>query len=594
VADVVELILELRNVAQFVSGAKQAATSAGNIGTETEKAGKKASSGWKGLAKWAGGATAIYGATRYIKGAVSATEDLAKSTITVSRTTGMDTQTASEWAALTKERGVATKQFQVGLVKLSKTMEASRTGTTKENAAVKALRAQIDAVSAAGGKKAPAEIAKLSKAIEKAQGSGEKARSTLAALGVSQRDVARGNTANVLYKVADALEKMRNPAQRAALMQQLFGKSGQALLPILMKGGAGVRKLLDQQKAAGNYISGKGLKNAKDLIQQQRELNTALAGVKVQLGQALLPVLVQVGRMFVRFMTFIRPLTKNATLFKIAIAALVAAFVAYKIAMTAAALASIFFEESVAPAVLITLGIVAAVALLAIGIYELWKHCKTFRDIVKDVWAAAKVAFAGVLEALKVVWQWVKANWPYLLGALAGPFGLAAVVIVKHIDTIKGYALTAFDAIKGAARTVGHAFVVAFGAVKDAVRGAINFLIRGWNSLQFKIPGFKLGPVHFGGVTLGVPQLPLLATGGNVTAAGAAIVGERGPELVQLPTGATVRPLEAPEPLVAAAAAAPADTGPLRPLEIVVPVMLDGREIARSTARVAANQLARK
>src|SRR6516165_9533682 len=117
-ADIVELILELRNVSQFVSGSRQAASAAGDIGEQTEQAGKKASIGWKGLAKWAGGATAIYGATRFIKGAVSATEDLAKSTLTVSRTTGMDAQTSSEWAALMKERGVSTRQFQTSLVKL--------------------------------------------------------------------------------------------------------------------------------------------------------------------------------------------------------------------------------------------------------------------------------------------------------------------------------------------------------------------------------------------------------------------------------------------------------------------------------------------
>jgi hypothetical protein len=262
-ADVVEIILALRNVSQFVSGAHQAATATGEIGDQSEKAGKKAAAGWKGLAKWAGGAAAMYAATRYVKSAVSATEDLAKATITVSRTTGMDTETSSEWAALMKERGVSTRQFQTSLVKLSRTMETARTGTAKESATVKGLRAQIDAVAAAGGKKAPAEIAKLSKAIERAQTAGEKSRQVLQQLGVAQRDVGRGNTGAVLYRVADALQKIQNPARRAALMQQLFGRSGIALLPILMKGREGVRKLLDQQKEAGNYISGKGLKSAR-------------------------------------------------------------------------------------------------------------------------------------------------------------------------------------------------------------------------------------------------------------------------------------------------------------------------------------------
>lgn len=557
-ADIVELILELKNVAEFVSGSKQASGAAADIGDETEKAGKKASSGWKGLAKWAGGAAAIYSATRFIKSAVSATDDLAKSTMAVSRTTGMDTQTSSEWAALMKERGVSTKQFQTSLVKLSKTMESSRTGTVKENASVKALRAQIDAVSAAGGKKAPAELAKLSRAIASAQGAGEKARATLGLLGVSQADVAKGNTAGVLYKVADALQKMKDPAQRAAMMQQLFGRSGQALLPILMKGRAGVQKLLDEQKAAGNYLTAKGLKANQALIKQQRALNTELSGVKVQLGQQLLPVLVTFGKILVRLVQFISPLTKNATAFKIVIGLLAGAMIAYKAATVVATIQQL---ELNAAMIANPVGlIIAGVAALVIGVVILYKKWKWFHD------------------AINATWQWVKTNWPLLLAIIVGPFAVAALEIYKHFDAIKGAALGAFDAIKGAVGTVGQAFVTAFGTVKNAVRGAINFLIRGWNSLQFKIPGFKVGPVHFGGVTLGVPQIPLLAKGGMVTEAGMAVVGERGPELVSLPAGATVSPLEG---------------GHHRPLEIVVPVMLDRREIARAVARVGSDQLAR-
>jgi hypothetical protein len=567
-ADIVELILELRNVAQFVSGARQASTAAGDVGEQTEKAGKKAGAGWKGLAKWAGGAAAIYGATRYVKSAVSATEDLAKSTIAVSRTTGMDTQTSSEWAALMKERGVSTKQFQMSLVKLSKTMEASRTGTAKENATVAGLRKQIDAVSAAGGKKAPTELAKLSRAIATAQGAGEKARKTLGMLGVSQADVAKGNTASTLYKVADALERMRNPAQRAALMQQLFGRSGQALLPILMKGREGVRKLLEEQKAAGNYISGKGIKSAKDLITQQRALETALAGVKVQLGTALLPVLVQVGKLLVGFMTFLRPLTKNATLFKVAIAALAVAFVAYKVAMIAATIATTVFETAAAPVVLITFAIIAAVALLAVGVYELWKHCRLFREGVREAWGAAKVAFAAILGVLQTVWSWVKTNWPYLVAALAGPFAVAAVAIVRHFGAIKEFVLG----------------VVA--SVKQAIENLVSYV----ESLPGKVGGILKnlpGVKQAAGIASKVTSVFHRQHGGPVPVGGFALVGERGPEVIRARTALTVTPL--PQPELAGAGGAN-----LRPLEVVVPVLLDGREIARSTARVAANQLARR
>ena len=147
----------------------------------------------------------------------------------------MDAQTASEWVGVTKERGISAQQFQIGLVKLSKTMEASRTGTLKQTSTIAALRKQIDDVAASGGKKAPAQIAKLSAAIAKADASGEKARATLHALGIPLDGLQKGDTESVLLKVATAMKNMRNPAERLTLAQNLFGRSGRNLLPVRCK-----------------------------------------------------------------------------------------------------------------------------------------------------------------------------------------------------------------------------------------------------------------------------------------------------------------------------------------------------------------------
>ena len=85
----------------------------------------------------------------------------------------MDATTASEWVSLTKERGVSAKVFTTGLVRLSKQMDAARQGTVKDNKAIEDYRKQIDQVSAAGGKNAPKELAKLSAAIQKGQNAGD-------------------------------------------------------------------------------------------------------------------------------------------------------------------------------------------------------------------------------------------------------------------------------------------------------------------------------------------------------------------------------------------------------------------------------------
>jgi hypothetical protein len=373
----------------------------------------------------------------------------------------------------------------------------------------------------------------------------------------------------VLYKVADAFQRMHDPARRAALIQQLFGKSGIALLPILMRGREGVRKLLEEQKRAGNYISGKGMKSAKSLIVQQRELETALAGVKVQLGQALLPVLVQVMGLFTGFLRVLQPLTKNATLFKIAIAALAVAFVAYKIAMIAATIATDVFEASAAPAALIAAAVVVAIAALAVGVYELWKHVRLFREGVRAAWSTAKTAFAAILDAAKALWQWVKTNWPYLVGALAGPWGIAAVAIIKHFGQIKQFVLGVVRAVRQAIENL----VSYVESLPDKVGGTLK-----------KIPG--VGAAAGVASTVGGAAASVFRQhGGPVQAGGIALVGERGPELVRARTALSVQP-------VALAPLAP-DERPGRRLEIVVPVVVDGREIARAVARVGADQLAR-
>jgi hypothetical protein len=85
-----------------------------------------------------------------------------------------------------------------------------------------------------------------------------------------------------------------------------------------------------------------------------------------------------------------------------------------------------------------------------------------------------------------------------------------------------------------------------FDGVKSSFRGAINFVIGGWNRLRFGIPKINThlpGVGTIGGGSFGVPQIPYLAKGGHILGGGLAMVGERGPEQVYLPTGATVAPL---------------------------------------------------
>lgn len=118
-----------------------------------------------------------------------------------------------------------------------------------------------------------------------------------------------------------------------------------------------------------------------------------------------------------------------------------------------------------------------------------------------------------------------------------------------------------------------------FGFLWEAFRSAVNLIIDGWNSLEFKIPGFDPpgpGPT-FDGFTLGVPDIPRLKDGGDILGAGLAIVGEGqvGGELVSLPQGATATPLDTVAMIAEAAALGAGGSGSgltIERLQVVNPV----------------------
>jgi hypothetical protein len=74
--------------------------------------------------------------------------------------------------------------------------------------------------------------------------------------------------------------------------------------------------------------------------------------------------------------------------------------------------------------------------------------------------------------------------------------------------------------------------------VIDVINGAIDLM----DKIQVNIPSWVpiFGGDHFG---INISDIPLLANGGTATTGGSAIVGENGPELIDMQQGATVTPL---------------------------------------------------
>lgn len=217
--------------------------------------------------------------------------------------------------------------------------------------------------------------------------------------------------------------------------------------------------------------------------------------------------------------------------------------------------------------------VITALVALAIGLVILYKKVHAFRAIVQ------------------AVFHWIAAHWPLLLAIITGPVGLAVLFVIRHFDQIKhvvgavvgavvgyftglpgrlqrgisniGHLIAApFEAgwakvrggvdrvvgfFRGLPGRIGRAVRGAFDGLWQAFRSSVNKLISGWNNLSFKLPRVNThipGVGKIGGWSINTPNLPLLGRGGTVVEPGGVIVGDRGPEVLELPEGANVVPLQ--------------------------------------------------
>lgn len=143
-----------------------------------------------------------------------------------------------------------------------------------------------------------------------------------------------------------------------------------------------------------------------------------------------------------------------------------------------------------------------------------------------------KLAWDGIKAAFTIVWDVIKTAIDFAWNKIIKPiFEAFGTIFGKVWDGIKtaftgawDFITKAIDGAKSIFGKIGDAIILAF-------KTAINFIIRGWNAIEFKIPGFKLGPIKFDGFTLGLPDIPELAEGGviNPTRGGTlARIGEAG------------------------------------------------------------------
>lgn len=190
--------------------------------------------------------------------------------------------------------------------------------------------------------------------------------------------------------------------------------------------------------------------------------------------------------------------------------------------------------------------VIGVIALLVAGLIAVL--AKT--GALGDIWNWLKDVGGAVFGFLKDVGggalNFLKDNFLYLLG----PIG----IIIKHFDTLRdaagaalGWIVDKFGGLIGFITDIPEKIGRLLGNIGEIMKEPFRLGINGIIWLLNRFIDVALAPLHvlnaipgLGKVIPDVPKIPSLATGGRVLRGGLSWVGEEGPELAYLPTGARV------------------------------------------------------
>jgi hypothetical protein len=206
----------------------------------------------------------------------------------------------------------------------------------------------------------------------------------------------------------------------------------------------------------------------------------------------------------------------------------------------------------------VMIGILKTVSALLRGDWsQAWQNLKgTVSDAVEGI--RARVALFGKVGG--ALWDAARAMANNLVSAVIGGLeglGGKAWNVINNIGSVISEKIGAAvgwgaDLGAGIARGIIDGLKGLPGRIVSMIKAAVNYVIDRINSaLEFNfsvnthIPG--VGKI---GIGVNAPDIPHMAFGTRNFAGGAAIVGERGPELVSLPRGSSVTPNRGVAPTV--------------------------------------------
>jgi hypothetical protein len=205
--------------------------------------------------------------------------------------------------------------------------------------------------------------------------------------------------------IADRIDQIRDPAQRAAMAMEIFGKSGTELLPLISGGAAKINGLMREAQRLGMVMSKEDAGAALKLSQAMTDLWASIKMAAFQVGAALAPVLVPLIEKIRSVLGNVINWLKHNRAFVVSAAKMVAIIVTLG--------AGVFLLGAAFTSLAAVLGGLAAVVGIALNPFVL----------IAGLVGGAVFAFVKFTDAGKKLWKEVKAFMAPILDTFKETFG---------------------------------------------------------------------------------------------------------------------------------------------------------------------------
>ena len=373
-------------------------------------------------------------------------------------------------------------------------------------------------------------------------------------LGLTLEDLQGLSQEEIFETTIVALQGMENETERAAIANQLLGRSGQELAPLLNAGADSVENLKNKANDLGLVMGDDAIDASVAFTDTMDTLKRSFGAVGVELGTALIPIFDKFATWIIDNMPTIKKVASDAFNFiKDTVDILYDAFETYLLPV----LRTLFtwVSDNMDEIKLVMETVFLAVVAVVTKAWELFKEyllpvLGSLYNFVKDNWPTFQKIFEVAFKAIEIVVRTVYDIFEVVFDIIKRLYYWAE----PAFPLFKDFIVTAFEGIVAAVQTG----IDIFNGIKNAAIDAIEWIKDGlkWIGIMNDEgqPGGGGGSDWGAGDPLpnskGVGTKQKLdnlidgfrANGGPVSSGSSYIVGEQGPEMFVPKTSGTIIP----------------------------------------------------